>query len=586
MMNTLVDMMKNFEKYKKYIENINLNNSPVMITGLTFASKSFFLVSTIASIIGQNKDKKKDIYYYIVENEIDIYKIREDIEYFAKDLEIEVIDFPKKDIRDFDIISESIEIYKKRMQVFNRIMQKSENTLKKNVIVIIAIESLMQRIVPYNVLFKNKIELIKGQDITQNEIIKKLNILGYKREDVAENIGEYSIKGGIVDISDKEEEGIRIEFWGDTIESIRTYSNISQKSLREIERIEILPLTEYIFDTNINNIILNIKENTYSSKENDEIEKIITRKKINKKAEYKEEINTDIERLEEGETNQLIEKYIDYFYEKKEYIIDYISEGSKIFLDNYTKLIERSCGILKEAENQNIGLIERGRPLNQALDNMCNYKNILEKILEKEIFCIYLEEEKAKELDKNNKTTEKNKFDFNFTEYTFLKTELQNLEEILKKEENKKNYIYIIAYENYNYILEHVLKKIGNNTIDCNKKIQLLKGKISKGFSINDEENNYLVISIDAETARNTEKRVGKNSLFTNAENIIFADLEQGDYIVHKINGIGKFIEIKKVEVQGISKDYIKIEYKDNDYLYVPTDDLSNVRKFIGAARK
>ena len=586
MMNTLVDMMKNFEKYKKYIENINLNNSPVMITGLTFASKSFFLVSTIASIIEQNKDKKKDIYYYIVENEIDIYKMREDIEYFAKDLEIEVLDFPKKDIRDFDIISESIEIYKKRMQVFNRIMQKSENTLKKNVIVILPRESLMERIVPYNVSFKNKIELLKGQDITQNEIIKKLNILGYKREDVAENIGEYSIKGGIVDISDKEEEGIRIEFWGDTIESIRTYSNISQKSLREIERIEILPLTEYIFDTNINNIILNIKENTYSSKENDEIEKIITRKKINKKAEYKEEINTDIERLEEGETNQLIEKYIDYFYEKKEYIIDYISEGSKIFLDNYTKLIERSCGILKEAENQNIGLIERGRPLNQALDNMCNYKNILEKILEKEIFCIYLEEEKVKELDKNNKTTEKNKFDFNFTEYTFLKTELQNLEEILKKEENKKDYIYIIAYENYNYILEHVLKKIGNNTIDCNKKIQLLKGKISKGFSINDEENNYLVISIDAETARNTEKRVGKNSLFTNAENIIFADLEQGDYIVHKINGIGKFIEIKKVEVQGISKDYIKIEYKDNDYLYVPTDDLSNVRKFIGAARK
>ena len=586
MMNTLVDMMKNFEKYKKYIENINLNNSPVMITGLTFASKSFFLVSTIASIIEQNKDKKKDIYYYIVENEIDIYKMREDIEYFAKDLEIEVLDFPKKDIRDFDIISESIEIYKKRMQVFNRIMQKSENTLKNNVIVILPIESLMQRIVPYNVLFKNKIELIKGQDITQNEIIKKLNILGYKREDVAENIGEYSIKGGIVDISDKKEEGIRIEFWGDTIESIRTYSNISQKSLKEIERIEILPLTEYIFDTSINNIILNIKENTYSSKENDEIEKIITRKKINKKAEYKEEINIDIERLEEGETNQLIEKYIDYFYEKKEYFIDYISEESKIFLDNYIKLIERSSGILKEAENQNIGLIERGRPLNQALDNMCNYKNILEKILEKEIFCIYLEEEKVKELDKNNKTIGKNEFDFNFAEYTFLKTELQNLEEILKKEENKNDCIYIIAYENYNYILEHVLKKIEINTIDYNKKIQFLKGKISKGFSINDEKNNYLIISIDAETARNTEKRVGKNSLFTNAENIIFADLEQGDYIVHKINGIGKFIEIKKVEVQGISKDYIKIEYKDNDYLYVPTDDLSNVRKFIGAARK
>ena len=151
--------------------------------------------------------------------------------------------------------------------------------------------------------------------------------------------------------------------------------------------------------------------------------------------------------------------------------------------------------------------------------------------------------------------------------------------------------------KNYNYILEDIIKK---KNLD-NKKVIILKGKISKGFkylekNIEEEntkyikenliKNDFLVISIDSETNRNNEKRVGKNSLFTNAENIIFADLEQGDYIVHRINGIGKFIEIKKVEVQGISKDYIKIEYKDGDYLYVPTDDLSNVRKFVGAARK
>ena len=167
-----------------------------------------------------------------------------------------------------------------------------------------------------------------------------------------------------------------------------------------------------------------------------------------------------------------------------------------------------------------------------------------------------------------------------------MKTELQNLEEILREEQNKNKCIYIIAYENYNSILEHILKNIKENKKDYNDKIQILKGKISKGFRLKDKDNNFLIISIDSETSRNTEKRVRKNSIFTNAENIIFADLEQGDYIVHKINGIGKFIEIKKVEVQGISKDYIKVEYRDNDYLYVPTDDLSNVRKFIGAARK
>ena len=627
-MNLLIDIIKGTKKYSEYIKNINIKNSPVMITGLTFASKSFFLLSTISSIIEERRkmnekqgkgDDTKNIYYYIVENEIDIYKKKNDIEYFAKDLGIEVLDFPKKDIRDFDIISESLEIYTKRMNIFNKIIQNRENILKNDTIIILSIETLMQRIIPFNILANNKIKLKKDDEISQKEIMQKLQVLGYKREDIAENAGEFSKKGGILDISNTEEEGYRVEFWGDTITSIRTYSNISQKSLKERQELEILPLTEYIFEKNIEEIIENIRENNYFEnkknkknksnikEEKDEIEKILTRKNSRKKIDYTEEINEDIERLEQGEINQLVEKYIDYFYENEEYLTDYILEKDYIFFDEYNKIFERSKGILIEAENQNVGLIERKRLVNQALDNMCDYENILKKIVKKETCCIYLENEKIKEFDKYNNIINKNKYEFEFLDYSFLKTELQNLEEILIKEQEKNEQIYIIAYENYNYILEDIINKNKNKDKRKNEyedenenkneelkkeesclknNIQILKGKISKGFRVKEEKKNYLVISVDSETARNNEKRAGKNSLFTNAENIIFADLEQGDYIVHKVNGIGRFIEIKRVEVQGISKDYIKIEYRDSDYLYVPTDDLSNVRKFIGAARK
>lgn len=627
-MNLLIDIIKETKKYSEYIKNINIKNSPVMITGLTFASKSFFLLSTISSIIEERRkmnekqgkgDDTKNIYYYIVENEIDIYKKKNDIEYFAKDLGIEVLDFPKKDIRDFDIISESLEIYTKRMNIFNKIIQNRENILKNDTIIILSIETLMQRIIPFNILANNKIKLKKDDEISQKEIMQKLQVLGYKREDIAENAGEFSKKGGILDISNTEEEGYRVEFWGDTITSIRTYSNISQKSLKERQELEILPLTEYIFEKNIEEIIENIRENNYFEnkknkknksnikEEKDEIEKILTRKNSRKKIDYTEEINEDIERLEQGEINQLVEKYIDYFYENEEYLTDYILEKDYIFFDEYNKIFERSKGILIEAENQNVGLIERKRLVNQALDNMCDYENILKKIVKKETCCIYLENEKIKEFDKYNNIINKNKYEFEFLDYSFLKTELQNLEEILIKEQEKNEQIYIIAYENYNYILEDIINKNKNKDKRKNEyedenenkneelkkeesclknNIQILKGKISKGFRVKEEKKNYLVISVDSETARNNEKRAGKNSLFTNAENIIFADLEQGDYIVHKVNGIGRFIEIKRVEVQGISKDYIKIEYRDSDYLYVPTDDLSNVRKFIGAARK
>ena len=599
-MNLLVDnMMEKSTKYNEYIGKITKSDSPVLITGLTFASKSFIVGNTISSLNKKNNNGQKNIYYYILENELDIEKKKRDIEYFTQGIDIEILEFPKKDIRDFDIVSESLEIYIKRMQVFSKILDKNQRRLKKDVVVILSIEAMMQRLLPLNILMKNNISLKKDQEIALDLIIEKLVIMGYKRKDVAENMGEFSVKGGILDISTEKEQGLRVEFWGDIITSIRTYSNISQKSLKEKEEALILPLTEYIFEKNIEEIIIDIKENKYEKKNKDEIDKILKSKKSKKikKDKIFEESLEDIERLTQGETNQLIEKYIDYFYDTKEYLADYILENDYIFLDNYIKLSERSKGVIKEAENQNSGLIEREKLLNQALDNMCIYENILEKISEKKIKYIYLEEEKQKMLDKYIKKASKNKIDFNFIEYSFLRTELQNLEKIIIDELNKNEKIYIIAYENYNYILEDIIKK---KNLD-NKKVIILKGKISKGFkylekNIEEEntkykkenliKNDFLVISIDSETNRNNEKRVGKNSLFTNAENIIFADLEQGDYIVHRVNGIGKFIEIKKVEVQGISKDYIKIEYKDGDYLYVPTDDLSNVRKFVGAARK
>lgn len=599
-MNLLVDnMMEKSTKYNEYIGKITKSDSPVLITGLTFASKSFIVGNTISSLNKKNNNGQKNIYYYILENELDVEKKKRDIEYFTQGIDIEILEFPKKDIRDFDIVSESLEIYIKRMQVFSKILDKNQRRLKKDVVVILSIEAMMQRLLPLNILMKNNISLKKDQEIALDLIIEKLVIMGYKREDVAENMGEFSVKGGILDISTEKEQGLRVEFWGDIITSIRTYSNISQKSLKEKEEALILPLTEYIFEKNIEEIIIDIKENKYEKKNKDEIDKILKSKKSKKikKDKIFEESLEDIERLTQGETNQLIEKYIDYFYDTKEYLADYILENDYIFLDNYIKLSERSGGVIKEAENQNSGLIEREKLLNQALDNMCIYENILEKISEKKIKYIYLEEEEQKMLDKYIKKASKNKIDFNFIEYSFLRTELQNLEKIILDELNKNEKIYIIAYENYNYILEDIIKK---KNLD-NKKVIILKGKISKGFkylekNIEEEntkyikenliKNDFLVISIDSETNRNNEKRVGKNSLFTNAENIIFADLEQGDYIVHRVNGIGKFIEIKKVEVQGISKDYIKIEYKDGDYLYVPTDDLSNVRKFVGAARK
>jgi len=101
-------------------------------------------------------------------------------------------------------------------------------------------------------------------------------------------------------------------------------------------------------------------------------------------------------------------------------------------------------------------------------------------------------------------------------------------------------------------------------------------------FGVDYEDFNLTIISSE-EFFKLTKKRRYKNQSFKNGERILISDLTVGDYIVHQTHGIGQYIGINTLEVDKIKKDYIKIKYRNDDILYVPTDQLDNVRKYIGS---
>ena len=109
--------------------------------------------------------------------------------------------------------------------------------------------------------------------------------------------------------------------------------------------------------------------------------------------------------------------------------------------------------------------------------------------------------------------------------------------------------------------------------------VMVSKGTLSSGFECFD--NNLIVIT--SQELFSTEKKKRKSSsVFKQAEKVVFADLEIGDYVVHRTNGIGQFIGVNTIKTGDVTKDYIKIKYKGEDILYVPTNSLDNVRKYIG----
>ena len=194
--------------------------------------------------------------------------------------------------------------------------------------------------------------------------------------------------------------------------------------------------------------------------------------------------------------------------------------------------------------------------------------------------------------DIKNKIAVEN-YKFEYREINYYKSEIENLIEELKKgiKEKKKIYIIVSTKEkakklqsllNENEIINKVEEKLNQTIIVKSNEtiVTITVGKISSGFECYDL--NELVISADELIDGEKKKKRITNTAFKEGEKVVFADLKVGDYVVHKKYGIGIYIGVNTIEADGTIKDYIKIRYRNDDILYIPTNDLDSIRKYIG----
>ena len=531
-MNELVKILPNFKKFNDYINNVKSENSPIMLSGLTDSAKVHFAYSTF---FYTNKP-----ICIITYNELQAKKIIKDLEYFCNKVDY----FPRREILAFDYLAESKDISYDRINCLNNIYNN------KAKVIVTTIEAASQEIVSKEALYKNIFELKENETINLEDIKRKLSKLGYERRDLVETTAEYSVRGGIIDIATSSKKGVRIELWGDEIDSIREFDIETQRSTEKIKKFKIFPATEFVLE--------------------DKIEEIINR--IDKKDEKTLE---DIESIKHGDYLSKIDKYFNCFYQKRETIIDYLKENYIIFLDEIGKIKARSENILKDNNNVIKELIEKKKNVPEALKNLRDYIKFLDTI--KNIQTIYLEKQDIGFVDKQSMHAKRNGYSFSYREVNFFRSSMDLcIQEIQQANKDGKTVVILTGSKNNEKQLKQILEeRIGLNIND----IIVESGELSTGFECFDF--NLLVIS--AKELFNAPKRRKKTSLeFKQGETVIFSDLKAGDYVVHKTNGIGQFIGVNTIKADGVTKDYIKIKYKDDDILYIPTSNLDNIRKYIG----
>ena len=566
-MNIIIKELENLDKFSEYITEIKNKISPIVLSGLSSVGK-IQLIEASKQYTGKNL-------CIITYNELQARNIVKDLKYFSNN----VVYFPKREIASYDYVAESKDLPYERIETLNKIFEQEKNK-RSNLIVVTTIEALMQKMISREEIYKTTLEFEVGKTFEQENLKQALVHLGYERADIVEGKGQFSIRGGIIDIGTSNNQGIRIEFWGDEVDSIRSFSITSQRSNKMLDKAVIYPSHELIVTKDIQEVCKQI-EKRLEKETNDEI---------------RENISQDLELIKSGDYISKIDKYFNCFYDTQNTLLDYLNDKYLLFIDSIDKINARQENILKDNTQLMDTLLDKNRVIPDSIKNIEKFD--IEEIENKQLIYLY-------ETDLLT-SSEKSKFsshvyNFKYRDIHFFKSEIKILtDEVKKAQEQKKKIIILAGNETGSKKIEELLSQeeitykyfeklddqetlIYKNPIEQELSaghVIISNGTLSSGFENYDL--NLTVITSEDFIGSETRKRRHSDA-FKQGEKVVFADLHAGDYVVHKTQGIGIYIGVNTIKAaDGITKDYIKIKYKNDDSLYVPTDMLDNIRKYIG----
>ncbi len=542
-MKCLLDILKTEPDYARLLKSVQQGYLPIAASGLTEVHKSL-----IVSALNVHTDKK---IFVITRDEPSAILMQGDL--IA--LGVNTLVFHSRDYNLTRMTGYSKEYEHKRIDTLSRVLDGAFD------VCLIPADAAVQYTVPPEILKENIINISVSDTVDMADLCEKLVSAGYTRAELCEGVGQFAVRGGIVDIfATGSDAPVRIEFWGDEIDSISYFDVSTQRRTDRIDTLKIFPANELPFEP---------------KKLSEELKNYIAKgKKLTE--QQKEFIARDIDRFETG-LSVSADLYMPFLHERMGTIFDYFGDGL-IAVCETGNILERLKSIFALEKEDITALLERGElcPKSAKLRmNSAEFMSRLQNALYLENFPRNSYEFPLKEL-----------LSFNFKRSAVWSGDINTLCEDISYTLRIKGTVVILAGEQKAAkVLTAELCDRGVNAVYLQTADELksggvyvLVGGLSSGFEIPIAK--LCVIThrhIVAENRRTYRHKDGKqiNSL---------EELNRGDYVVHASHGIGIFDGINRITNSGVTKDYIKIRYAGTDVLYVPVTQLDLVSKYIGAA--
>lgn len=542
-MNFLSDILKDEPEYKRLLSDISGGNLPVAASGLSQIHKTLVTAS-----VYKHTNKKIML---ITQDEATASIMANDLVSFG----VNAINLPQRDYNLNSLAGYSKDYEYRRTDTLSKIIDGDFCVLT------VSVDSVVQFTVPPKVLSESKFVIKSTDTVDIKQLSEKLVSIGYVRTELTEGQGQFSVRGGIIDIFPvNRKTPVRIELWGDEIDSISEYDALSQRHTDYIDEFCIYPATELPFDR----VSLLQK-----------LTKILdTDKKLTEK--QKEKIETDISALENG-TSILADTYIPLLYDKTATVFDYMGDSLKIVCEsgNMTERLKNiEIGHLEEIES----MLHQGMLFSKTADIYLKKADLYKNSSD----AVFLES-----FPKNAYSIPlKGIFNFDFKRLSPWNGDVSVLVDDISYMSHIKGTVVILAGEKKaaTVLTEELNEKGIKATVSLDGKIAksgvfVTTGALSAGFEI--PMSKFMLIThryVSGEKAK--RRKIPKNGKEIGS----LDELKRGDYVVHTTHGIGIFDGINQIRNNGITKDYIKIRYAGSDTLYVPVTQLDLVSKYIGSA--
>ncbi|MEI5990973.1 transcription-repair coupling factor [Enterococcus termitis] len=536
-------------------------NARQLITGLAGSAKTLVMTS------GFKQQNKKVV--VAVPNLYYGNQLVEDFRNILSDEEVYL--FPVDEVLSAEMAFSSPEARAERVAALNFLLTDQAG------IIVVPVAGLRKYLPSKQTWEQAQLHWELGGEIELDTLAQQLVLMGYERESLVGKPGDFSIRGSIVDVYPLNSEyPVRAELFDIEIDSLRYFEADTQRSVGNIESVTLSPMTDLVFSKA--DLVYGEKQLTNALEKRVAVAKDATEKEFLQ--DYFGQLATS---WGQGIPTDTAHYYTDLLYETKTTLLDYLPEDSLIFVDDYARILEAEREIIREENEWQVLKLEEMRVFPEQTFGLEFHDQVRKMTFATTFFSLFQKGMGNLRFQAVHNFQYRSMQQF-FGQMPLLKTEMD------RWQKQDQTVVVFVPTKERSQKVEELFRDfdISSVTASADKliegKIQIVEGSLQSGFELPVEK---IVAITEKEIFHTTTKKRARRQTVSNAERLkSYSDLKNGDYVVHANHGIGKYIGMQTLEVDGVHQDYITILYQNDDKLFIPVTQLNLIQKFVASEAK